>query len=216
MHEIDLIPSDYRQERALLRTVRRCGFVVVALIFTAAIATGALRHGTNAARAEIAKLDAAASAADMERAAIDALTQQKQVLETRIALRSGLRARAPLDNLLTSIGVAAVDAGVWFRSWRFERLGAVVATAPSGAEEYFVVEPGSNGSRVRSEIVIAGRAADVAGVSALAQALAADERFGRVQVQRVSRIAAEPGVDFELALAADASDTAADTDGDVP
>jgi Tfp pilus assembly protein PilN len=206
MHEIDLIPADYRKERAVTRIAWRCGVAIAALIAIAAIAAGALRHDTSAAQAEIAKLETAASAADMQRAAIEALAQQKQTLESQAVLRSGLNARAPLDDLLISIGAAAVDAGVWFRSWRFVRLGAVVPAAPAGAEEHFVVEPGSDGSRVRSEIVIAGSAADVGGVSALAQALAADSRFDRVQVQRVARSDAERGVDFELALATDAAD----------
>jgi hypothetical protein len=45
-------------------------------------------------------------------------------------------------------------------------------------------------------------------VSALAQALGADGRFARIQVQRVARDASGDLVDFELALTAE---TAVDT-----
>jgi hypothetical protein len=48
-----------------------------------------------------------------------------------------------------------------------------------------------------------GRAGDVAGVSALVQAVATDGQFASVQVQRVWRDAAENVVQFELALSAD-------------
>lgn len=81
--------------------------------------------------------------------------------------------------------------------------GSVVPVAPAGAEGFFIVEPGSDGSRVRSEILVAGRAPDVTSMSALVQALSADERFGRVQVQRVSRDPIGHVVDFELALSSD-------------
>ena len=137
MHEIDLIPADYRHERALYRTVRRCGLLVGALVAAAAIAAGSLRHATTAARAEIAELDKAVAMAEQQQAAIDALTQQKQTIEAQTTLRSGLRAHAPIDELIASIGAAAVDAGVWFRSWRIERLGVVVPVAPAGAEGLF-------------------------------------------------------------------------------
>ena len=61
---------------------------------------------------------------------------------------------------------------------------------------------------MRSQIVIAGRAADVGGVSALVQTLSADQRIDRVQLQRVSRDATEHVVAFELELTTDyAGDT---------
>jgi hypothetical protein len=208
MHEIDLIPADYRHELGIKRTIRRVGLAVGTLVAAAAVAAAALSHAASTARAEVAQLNAAAASAEVERAAIDVITRQKQALEAQATLRSGLRARAPLDELMAAIGRAAVDAGVWFRSWRIERVGEVVPAAPAGAEAHFVVEPGSDGSRVRSEIVIVGRATDVGGVSALAQALGADGRFARIQVQRVARDASGDLVDFELALTAE---TAVDT-----
>jgi Tfp pilus assembly protein PilN len=203
MHEIDLIPADYRHARALHRAVQRCALLIGALAALAAAAAGVLRHGTAVARAEIAELDKAVAMAEQQQAAIDALTLQKQAIEAQTTLRSGLSAEAPVDDLIAAIGTAAVDAGVWFRSWRIERLGAVVPAAPTGAESFFVVEPGSQGSGVRSQIVIAGRAADVGGVSALVQTLSTDERIDRVQLQRVSRDAVEQIVAFELELTTD-------------
>jgi hypothetical protein len=203
MHEIDLIPADYRHELGIKRTLRRVGLVLAALVAVAAVTTAALSQATSTARAEVAELNAAAASAEVERAAIDVLTRQKEALEAQAALRSGLRARAPLDELMVSIGRAAVDARVWFRSWRIERVGEVVPAAPAGAEAHFAVEPGSDGSRVRSEIVIVGRAADVGRVSAFAQALGTDGRFARLQVQRVARDASDDLVDFELALTAE-------------
>ena len=205
MHEIDLIPADYRHELELMSTVRRSAFAVGALLVAAAVAAGALHHAASTVRAEVAELNAAVAAADLERAAIDVLTQQKQALEARATLRSGLRARAPLDDFLASIGRAAVDAGVWFRSWRLDRRGTLTPAVPRGAEAYFVVAPAADGSSVRTEIVIAGRAPDVGGVSAFVRALGADGRFERIQVQRVARDAAGHVVDFELTLSADSA-----------
>jgi hypothetical protein len=208
MHEIDLIPADYRHELGIKRAVRRVGLAVAAMVAAAAVAAAALSQAASTARAEVAELNAAAASAEVERAAIDVLTRQKQALEAQATLRSGLRARAPLDELMAAIGRAAVDAGVWFRSWRIQRVGQVVPAAPAGAEAHFAVDPGADGSRVRSEIVIVGRAADVGRVSALAQMLGADGRFARIQVQRVARDANDDLVDFELAVTAE---TAIDT-----
>jgi hypothetical protein len=202
-HEIDLIPSDYRRAREVYRTLRSCGIVIGVLVAAAAIAAGALRYATESALAEVAELRKAVAMSEQQQAAIEALTQQKQALESQAALRSGLRARAPIDDLMTSIGSAAVDVGVWFRSWRFERLGAVVSAAPPDAEPFFVVEADAPGSGVRSEILIVGSAEDGERVSAFVQALAADDRLAAVRVQRVSRDAADGTVAFELALSSD-------------
>jgi hypothetical protein len=202
-HEIDLIPSDYRHARAVYRTLRVCGIAIGVLVAAAGIAAGALHNATEASLAEVAELSKAVAMGEQQQAAIDALTQQKQALEAQAVLRSGLRARAPIDDFMTSIGSAAVGAGVWFRSWRFERLGAVVPAAPAGAESLFVVEPGASGRGVRSEILIAGRAPDAGCVSTLVQALVADERLAAVRVQRVSRDAVDGTVAFELALSSD-------------
>jgi Tfp pilus assembly protein PilN len=203
MHEIDLIPADYRHERALYRIVQRCSVLIGVLVAAAAIAAGSLRHATTAARAEIAELDKAVAMAEQQQAAIDTLNLQKQIIESQATLRSGLRAHAPVDELIASIGVAAVDAGVWFQSWRIERLGVVVPVAPVGAEGFFVVEPSTESGGVRSQILIAGRAPDIGGVSTLVQTLSADPRIDRVQLQRVSRDAIEQVVAFELELTTD-------------
>jgi Tfp pilus assembly protein PilN len=203
MHEIDLIPADYRHERSLARSLARCGWLIGALLAASIVAAGAFRHAANVARADIVRLDAAAALAEQQRAAIAALTLQKQALEARAHLEHGLRSKASLDELMTVIGGAAVDAGVWFRSWHFERLGLIVPAAPPGGEGLFVVDPNADGSLVRSDISITGRAAGVANVSALVDKLAGMPRFKQVQVQRVSRDSAEGVVDFELALAVD-------------
>jgi hypothetical protein len=79
----------------------------------------------------------------------------------------------------------------------------VVPVAPMGAEGLFVVEPSAERGGVRSKILIAGRAPDVGGVSTLVQALSADPRIDRVQLQRVSRDAIEQVVAFELELTTD-------------
>jgi len=206
-HEIDLIPSDYRHARSVYRTVRGCGLVIGVLVAAAAIAASALRYSTESALAEVAELRQAVAMREQQQAAIDALTQQKQALESEAALRSGLRARAPIDDFMMSIGSAAVGAGVWFRSWRFERLGAVVAAAPPGAEPFFVVEAGAPDAGVRSEILIAGSADDASQVSAFVQALAADESLAAVRVQRVSRDA-DGTVAFELVLSSNRAEAA--------
>lgn len=203
MHEIDLIPSDYRNERTLVRTLTRCGWLIGALLAVAIAAAGAFRHAANGVRTDIARLDAVAALTEQQRAAITALTAQKQALEARFSLEHGLRSKAAIDELMAVIGSAAVDAGVWFRSWRFERQGLVVPAAPPGAEALFVVDSHADGTVVRTHIAINGRAPEVANVSALVDALAGMTRFKQVQVQRVSRDAAERVVDFELALTVD-------------
>lgn len=203
MHEIDLIPADYRHARALHRTAQRSALVIGALVTIAALAAGALRHATAIARAETAELDKAVAMAEQQQAAIDALTLQKQAIEAQTTLRSGLSAHAPVADLIASIGATAVEAGVWFRSWRIERLGAVVPAAPAGAEMFFVVDSGTDDLGVRSQIVIAGSAEDVGAVSALVQTLSADERIDRVQLQRVSRDPINHVVAFELELTTD-------------
>ena len=208
MPEIDLIPADYRHERALVRVVRNVGIVVLGLVCSAAALSGALRHTVVDTRAEVQRLDAAASMVDLQRTTIAGLAQRKDALQSEVALLQGLRRGAALDELLATVTRAAPAGALWFLSWQFERLGAVVALASTGAENYFVVdaERAAQGPpAVRMQMTIAGQARDHAAVSAFVSSLLEEPGIRDVRVQRASREQSDDLVDFDVLVVADSA-----------
>lgn len=206
MPEIDLIPADYRNERALSRTVRTVGIAVVALVCVAAALSGGLRNAAAGARAEAQRLDAAAAMANLQRTTIDALALRKGALEAELSLLEGLRRGVALEDLLGTVAGAAPAGSVWFLTWQFERLGAVVAAAPVGAEGFFVIEDSAGAQEapaVRVQMTIAGQARDHAAVSAFVSGLQAQAGIRDVRVQRASRENIDGVVDFDLLVVAD-------------
>lgn len=206
MAEIDLIPADYRNERALLRTVRMVGIVVLALVCIAATLSGVLRHAAGGIRTEVQRLDATAALVNQQRSIIAGLALRKGALESKMSLLAGLRRGAALEEILRSVGRAAPGDSMWFLEWRFERLGAIVPAAPAGAEAWFVVEPQSSvqaAPAVRVQMTIAGQARDHAAVSAFVSSLLGEPGIEEVRVQRASRERNEGLVEFNLLVVAD-------------
>lgn len=205
MAEIDLIPADYRNERALLRTIRTVGIVVLALVCAAAALSGVLRHAAAGVRSEMQRLEATASLVNQQRSAIAGLAQRKAALKAKLSLLRGLRSNGAVAETLLTVGHAVPEASVWLLEWRFQRLGAVVATIPDGASDYFVVgdeDPGTSRA-VRVEMTIVGQAHDHSAVSAFVSGLLGAPGIEDVRVQRASREGGESAVEFELLIAAD-------------
>jgi Tfp pilus assembly protein PilN len=210
MAEIDLIPNEYRHERALRRAVRISGFAVLGLVVAAGAASATLRGSAARIENEIAQLKLAAAAVDQQRAAIESLRGQKLIIESRSALITKLRNQAHVDELIASIARAIPKDGAWFRSWRLVRNGTVVAQAPDAAEALVVVDPtaaAAHSALVRFTMTVTGEAAEHSAVTDFVQALFRVPLVRDVQVHGVSREGDAAAFVFDLTIVADVAST---------
>jgi hypothetical protein len=208
MVELDLIPADYRNKRVLMRTLRTAAIVCLVLVCSAGFFSGVLQNSAAGTRSEIQRLDATAMLVNQQRATIANLALRKEALESTALLLKGLTTETALEKLLRTVGDAGSGASVWFLEWRVERLGAVVASSPPGAEDWFVIErPGSARAvpTVRVQMAITGQAGDRSAVSAFVRGLQAEAGIVDVRVQRASRPQNEDLVEFDLLVVADSS-----------
>lgn len=191
MAEIDLIPADYRSERAMLRQLRRAGIVLLALICVAATLGAGLRHATGVVRDEVMRLGAAAAAVELERSGIAGLTQRKAVLETELLQLRSLRSGTVITDSLQTVDRALSGGGqLWLLEWRFERLGAELPTATQGAA--------GNPPAARVQMTMIGQARHHAAVSDFVRSLLAQPGVEDVRILRTSRDGDAGEVDFEL------------------
>ncbi|CAN5167983.1 hypothetical protein BH24PSE2_BH24PSE2_14590 [soil metagenome] len=202
--EIDLIPADYRQQRALLRTVRVAGFVTLALACAAAAAGAGLRHAAAAVRMDVQRLEATASLVTRQRSEIAGLAARRDALQAEFVLLRGLRTDAAFDELLAIVASAVPADRIWLLEWRVERLGAVIAAAPARAAAHFTIDPeASDVQAVRLQMTIIGEARDHAAVATFADALLVTAGIRDVRIRRASRDGPDSPVKFDLAVEAD-------------
>lgn len=187
MVEIDLIPADYRAERALLRMLRRAGIVLLALVCAAAALAGGLRHAAAGMRGEVQRLDAIAAGVELQRASAAALAVRKSLLEMELAQLRSLRDGTAITDSLTTVDRALAERGLWFLAWRFERVGAAGAGSPPGSD-----------AGVRVQMSILGRALDHAAVSGFVGSLLQQPDVPEVRILRTSREGQTGEIDFEL------------------
>lgn len=203
--EIDLIPADYRSERALMRAIRTAGWAVLALVCLAGVLSGALRHAAAGVRSDVERLDAGAARVEAQRAAVAGLAQRKAALEAKVSLLEGLRRHAALGEILLSVNRAVPERQVWFLEWRYQRIGAVVPVVPAGAESYFVAASATSGQdtgTVRVQMTIVGQARDHAAVAMFVSSLLGEPGIEEVQIRGVSREIGANTVDFEVLVVA--------------
>jgi len=180
MVEIDLIPADYRAERALLRMLRRAGIVLLALVCAAAALAGGLRHAAAGMRGEVQRLDAIAAGVELQRTSAAALAVRKSALEMELAQLRGLRDGTAITDSLATVDRALAERGLWFLAWRFERVAA----------------PGEAGVRVQMSIL--GQALDHAAVSGFVGSLLEQPDVPEVRILRTSREGQTGEIGFEL------------------
>ncbi|HUO82314.1 MAG TPA: hypothetical protein VM616_05590 [Gammaproteobacteria bacterium] len=185
--EIDLIPADYRAERALLRMLRRAGIVLLALVCIAAALAGGLRHAGAGVRDEIQRLDAVAAGVELQRAGVAALVIRKSTLETELAQLRSLRDPTAVTDSLKTVDRALSESGLWFLAWRFERVGPSAAGSSPGGE-----------TAARVQMSILGQAHDHAAVSGFVGSLLEQPEVEDVRILKTAGNGDTGVIDFEL------------------
>ena len=208
MHELDLIPADYRYWQWQRTWLMRAAIVTgVALSLTFAGWWSSERRNV-ALRAEVAGLTAQQSEGRELNTAIDAERQRLAYASGQLATLEGLRSGAPARDIVLMIDRALSDIDVWFESWEFERAGIVAQAAGQTTNRgYFIVVDEETpttpeNARVRTDMRIRGHASDHSALSSFVRNLVAQPEIDDVRVERTysSPGASEATVSFDLAV----------------
>lgn len=213
MHDIDLIPTDYRLRQELVNTARTYGLAAAALVGAGLLAAGMLAGLNNNLAERIRTLQSEQAISDQQRVQLEALRglrdRSSRQLELLTQLRSGTSAR----DIFLAIDQSLEGRDVWFRKWTFKRameaLDAAQITLRQQAQEqgFLIVIPvGQTDQKeyweIRTHMTIDGEARDHATLSDFVARLYARPAIEEVKVLQTSRqqSAAGPYVKFQLAI----------------
>ncbi len=139
MHELDLIPDDYRelqQSRALCK--------IFAIVFTCVfLAVGAakftLSKQLDQVEVQITSFENGKSLLEQQHQELIQLQAKKGLLENRVSILHKLRNGPPARQMFVVMD-KVLDEGTWFKSWSFMRAGEFQEILPEEKDTgYFVI-----------------------------------------------------------------------------
>lgn len=209
MHEIDLIPQDYRIQLIKLKMLKQFGIISAALLLLSTSGYATLGYTTQQLKSEASRLQKQKEITAQQRSSLIQMQEQKSKLQQQWKLLQGLRSGAAVGTMFEAID-SALPADVWFLSWKFLRTGVVEVkektnTVNSG---YFIVVPKSEakkkptGSLLQTNMAITGQARDHSALSKFVRALFKQSEIQDVRVVKTSlrRYSTTSVVDFDLAV----------------
>jgi Tfp pilus assembly protein PilN len=209
MHEIDLIPAEYRFRQQLLRWITVVIAVGIGVVFINAAGFGYFLHQTSEIESEIEQLQAQKAISTQQRSELKELQTRKEELEKQWQLLTGLRSGSAVGEVFRTIDRALAEEDVWFLSWEFRRAGSVRKAGQKTVNTgYFIVLPaGKEGGeeetwQIETHMTIRGQAMDHAALSNFVTRLVSQPEIHAVRVLNTA-LRTQGGaklVDFSLAV----------------
>lgn len=209
MHEIDLIPLDYRTQLIKLKMVKQFGIISAVLLLLSTSGYATLGYTTQQLKSEASRLQKQKEISAQQRSSLIQIQEQKGKLQQQLKLLQGLRSGAAVETMFEAID-SALPEDVWFSSWKFQRTGVVevkpkTKTVNSG---YFIVVPQGEadkkptGTLLQTNMTIVGQARDHSALSKFVRALFKQSEIHDVRVVKTSlrRYSTTSVVDFDLAV----------------
>jgi Tfp pilus assembly protein PilN len=210
MHEIDLIPPDYRRARWLKVWLRNMTIAIAIVISTSFAAFAGLTVKVDSIREEKRLLEEQLAVTSKQRDDLETLDRKKNDLNQQLSMLNSLRSGAPARSVFVAIDRALADAEVWFLNWQFRRAGVMVPESQASGVEtgYFIVVPesgkagGEQAWLVETHMTITGQARDHEALSRFVNGLYAQSTVVDVRVQRTELSQRSSGdvVQFEVAV----------------
>ncbi|MEZ5542658.1 MAG: PilN domain-containing protein [Pseudomonadota bacterium] len=207
MHEIDLIPTDYRNRIWLQGRARAIGGMLVSVVLGLLLALAALHLLAGRAEVRITALQARQAITAQQREQLAQLDASRAELESRLALLDGLRSGAAAPAMFAAVDRALVEGDVWFRGWEFNRAGSMVQRKQEpGSNGYFIVIPaagenaGQEAWKIETHMKIRGQAKDHAALSGFVRRLYQQPEIADVRILNTTVASGSRFVDFNLAV----------------
>jgi len=148
MHDIDLIPADYRRRRSLQRVLRIYLVLLAAVVAAVALGRVGLGQVLRAEQARVGELKTGEVQLLEQRRRLEELGASREDLRGRLALLEALRGGPPVQRMFEVVD-RALNPAVWFTDWKFVREGEAGQAAEGGQAGYFLIVP--RGERTSSE-----------------------------------------------------------------
>lgn len=209
MHEIDLIPADYR--RQLQRNAEFARFLAVFVVLNVLVLAVAatLAHLAGEQREVISRLQSQNAITQQQSAQLRMLDEELAEHQSRWTLLRGLRAGAAVDDVFLLIDRSIRSGDLWFLDWTFRRAGVIVDGQPRAVETgYFIILgedndlPPDADLSVETRMTIHGQATDHQALSSFVRTLFEQQHIKDVSVQRTTQTEYATGkvVDFSLTV----------------
>ncbi len=212
MHDVDLIPSDYRLRRELITLLRQYGMLAGIILLIGLTATGILAFMNQSLSDRISQLQGEQAISDQQRIQLEALRgsrdRSKRQLELLTQLRSGTSAR----EIFVTLDRALESDRVWFRKWTFKRAMEALDEAQIQLRQqlqeqgFLIIIPVGQTDQeyweIRTHMTVDGEARDHSALSEFVARLFAQPAIEDVKVLQTSRQATLQGafVKFQLAI----------------
>ncbi|WP_373084372.1 hypothetical protein [Zhongshania sp.] len=142
MTEFDLIPEDYRRQRALERDLFRGGVAIAGLVVLFALVMLVLLSLTSQEKKKAKILSSQQYMVDMQSDQIKALDAQIDVMTGQLTVLRGFRGGQTAPNLLLALDRALAADSVWLSSLEFGRAGSMVEQSQQASSNgYFIILP---------------------------------------------------------------------------
>lgn len=208
MHELDLLPPDYR---AGLRLKRRLVYGLAAFVISVLLlllVTFLLSRHNDGLEKRIFTLQQQHNDLRYRQNQLQELGKTRAALHRELRFLEGLRSGVAVSELLSAVDKALGDHSVWFQEWRFRRASSLV-DKPSGTstQGYFILlkeeaSPATRQEALKLDIhmTVHGQAADHVALSHFLRQLSGQPQIADVRLSRTSlrRYTSGEVLDFEL------------------
>ncbi len=209
MNEIDLIPTDYRNQIARrIWTKRLTMFMGILLLFNTS-AFAAFQYKTWQVESDINELQKQQAITTQQHNELAQLQEENTGLMKKWQLLKGLRTGVAAESMFETIDRALPGNDLWFSRWEFQRAGIVTGKTPKTVNTgYFIVVPSDEATtsdeamRVQTHMKIVGQARDHSALSQFVKRLFQQPQIEDVRVVKTSlrRYTTMNVVDFDLAI----------------
>ena len=142
MHDIDLIPTEFRAWMLFSRRVKVFGVLAVVIILAIVAGCVVLDQLTTQAQMRVDALQNQKDISTRQRTELQTLIGNKDNLQNQLTLLTGLRGGTTALEMFQTIDQALSGEEVWFTSWQYRRAGTVVkADDKKEHTGYFIVLP---------------------------------------------------------------------------
>ncbi len=212
MHDIDLIPQEYRMRVELARLLRTYGLVAAAIVVLGLGTTGIFMGMNSSLARHIGSLQGETAISDQQRIQLEALRDLRDRSERQLELLTQLRSGTSAREIFITLDNALDGDDIWFRKWTFKRAmealdeAQITLRQQNRDEGFFIVIPVGQTDReyweIRTHMTIDGEARNHQVLSRFVGQLYAQPAIEDVKVLQTSlqRTAAGESVVFQLAI----------------
>jgi hypothetical protein len=208
MHELELIPPDYRAGRQI---IRRCFFGAVILVLATLLlllAVLLLSRHNDRQESQIFAMQQQQNDFRYQQNQLKELTRTRSSLQRELRFLEGLRSGVAVSELLDAVDKALGDNPVWFQEWSFRRASSLVDKPPgTSTQGYFILIQDEDSPATRQEalkldmkMTIRGQSDDHRALSHFLRQLSEQPQIAEVNLSRTSlrRYTSGEVLDFEL------------------